>query len=183
MSEQKQTKYIVITSLVGSDTTSLAKRIASYLNVPCIHMDEFAFGDNWYRKTYDEFKNGITTRINFLDCDTVVIEGVYCDVRKKYINEVIQNTKLIIYLKVDKITRVGRLIDRCINRAIGVDKGCCTETTLSRAKLLIKTIETDESLNNELSVDIEKFSKDGVNTKILENIDIDYPINNILENE
>lgn len=180
-------RYIVITGLAGSGKTTLAKAIASKYNLDCIHIDDFRYGENWKKKSFDEFKNDLFNHTKKCKTDLVVVEGTYHDPhdennsRIKVHHQLWNDACMLIILKIDKLKRIGRLIDRSIKRVLNQDSGSCSETTSSRARLMIKNIENDTIMNQELDNGAKYASQNyDMNVKII-NDDYSEEIYDIIE--
>ena len=134
---------VIITGLAGSGKSTLAK----YLGENIIVCDNHRYGKNWYKKTYEEYRESIMTSID----QPCIIEGAYYDAndnknaRIEVFHEILKkysNTKVIIIRPVSLIDHIAGLIDRSIKRYIGEDsQGTCSETSTSRARLVIKNVK------------------------------------------
>ena len=80
---------IMIIGCCGSGKTTLAKRLASKLNIPLIHLDVLHWRDNWEEAPQEEFDDLLTQAIKK---DKWIVDGNYdstIDLRLKYCDTVI----------------------------------------------------------------------------------------------
>jgi len=141
--------HIIITGLAGCGKTIIATDLSGKLGFPVLHCDDFRFGPNWFRKTYEDYSAGLLAAV-YADDQPKIIEGAYYDAhdpehcRMRAFHELIKGgqVKEIYIVFSNKITQVSQLIDRCIGRANGtIPQGTCVESSHNRACLLIKAIE------------------------------------------
>ena len=67
-------KRILITGSSGAGKTTLAKSIASHLDIPLIHLDKYFWEPNWGRPNMDQWRRTVGSLVK---ADSWVIEGNY----------------------------------------------------------------------------------------------------------
>lgn len=97
---------IAIIGFSGSGKSTLAKQLASFYQVPVVHLDSVHFKPNWEERSNDEFKQLMDT---FLDENEAwVIEGNYSCIGTRRFEE----ADLVIYLKYHWFTCLKGVIQR-----------------------------------------------------------------------
>ena len=123
-------KVILITGVSGTGKSHLAKRIAYDMDdSQLIYMDEHRFGDNWFKKPYDEFREGVFNEITSNE-NNKIIEGAYFDVsdktnaRQKLFYEIIKtfDTEVIILKPKSRKQQLLSIITRSLKRYAGEEE-------------------------------------------------------------
>lgn len=140
-------KHILITGLAGNGKSTLAMSLSTHLGYKVVNTDVYRYGPGWTKLPFDEYFRTVMAAINSDDTPKI-IEGT-ChdahdpeDARKILFYKLLDYAKYVLVIKeLTKEQTAASLIDRCINRAFGGEPGVPAETSIGRAKLLIKSIE------------------------------------------
>ena len=140
----------VIVGLGGSGKSTLARELKDNFGYDkVIHNDQLIYyPDTWNTRDYQEFRNHVFEQVDNSN-DNIIYEGLYYHrndpehKRLRVMMELFQIADIIIFIKPDTKKEIaGRLIDRSINRILGIEVSESTEeTTESRAGLMISAIE------------------------------------------
>ncbi|MBM7641852.1 AAA family ATPase [Streptococcus loxodontisalivarius] len=91
----------------GAGKSTLAQNLSKKLELPCLHLDQIAFKDNWQFRENTAITSDIHT---FLEKnDHWVIEGVYS---RYCFQERLEAADKIIYLKFNRLTSLFRILKR-----------------------------------------------------------------------
>jgi adenylate kinase family enzyme len=97
---------ICIVGHSGSGKSTLAKNLASYYNIPVLHMDAYQFLPGWKARDKEEFKNIVADFLN--ENDDWVIDGNYLRITP----ERFQLADMIIYLDFNRFFCLKSIISR-----------------------------------------------------------------------
>ena len=165
--------HILVLGLPGSGKGVLARRLREKYGFEVIGMDMYRYGENWRKKSVDEFLADLLNVIN-KDEKTKIIEGAYNDsTRIKVVQELISRNLVqqVLVIKPESLEiTIAQLIDRSINRAMGKEgagcciegAGCCIESSLDRARLVIHNVQNYQT-------NVEALYRDFAETAIFDN--------------
>lgn len=177
--------HILVLGLPGAGKGVLARRLREKYGYEVIGMDTYRYGENWRKKSVDEFLTDLLNVIN-KDDKIKIIEGAYNDsIRIKVVQELISRNLIqqVLIIKPVKLARsqnanlnesleitIAQLIDRSINRAMGKEgagcciegPGCCIESSLDRARLIINNVQNYQT-------NVEALYRDFSETAIFDN--------------
>ena len=139
--------HVLILGLPGSGKGVLAEKLRERFGYEVIGMDRCRYGENWRKKSFEEFRISLMNEIN-KDDNPKIIEGAYNDeVRIKVVQELLPLIKKILIIRPESLeVTIAQLIDRSINRFIGKEKsGTCIESSKDRACLVIDNVQNYQS--------------------------------------
>lgn len=162
-------QLILITGLGGSGKTTLAEQLAKHMNLKTIRTDDYKFGENWRRKSWQEYFDALMGDIDF-EKGRYVVEGIFYSTgdnenqSQRMFHYLLQYSTCVIVIDPDeKVEHAASLIDRSIRRYTGEEpQGTCVESRENRARLLIRCIESyDRNVKqlDEWKTDLRKGSR------------------------
>jgi adenylate kinase family enzyme len=123
---------IIVTGIVGgSGKTTLSRALERKNGIPRIGLDVFTYGENWRRRSKQEFEVKFREAIKQ---DKYVLDGVFTDPkndkRQELLEEVAANdADMVIHMYTPCLVGIWRKLFRSFKRAIGViESGASTET-------------------------------------------------------
>jgi nucleoside 2-deoxyribosyltransferase len=144
MSEQRT--HTLIVGLACSGKTTLALRVAARQGLRVVHADDCRYSDaSWTKRALLDYAEHVDAA---LSAGPSVFESSYLDAsdatnaRIEVLHALLPRAAAVVIITPDDaVTCLGRLVDRCIGRAAGTEpQGSCTETSLSRARLVRKFV-------------------------------------------
>ena len=153
--------HVLILGLPGSGKGVLAEKLSERFGYEVIGMDRYRYGENWRKKSLEEFRTDLFNAIN-KDNKPKIIEGAYNDgVRIQVVQELLPFVKKILIIRPESLeTTIAQLIDRSINRFTGKEKsGSCIESSKDRACLVIHNVQNYEENVDLLRGDFSDNSK------------------------
>ena len=138
--------HVLILGLPGSGKGVLAEKLSERFGYEVIGMDRHRYGENWRKKSMEEFRISLMNEIN-KDDKPKIIEGVYNDeVRIKVVQDLLPFIRKILIIRPESLeVTIAQLIDRSINRFIGKENaGTCIESSKDRACLVIDNVQNYE---------------------------------------
>jgi hypothetical protein len=146
MTDIKQ--HIIVTGLGGSGKTTFART----LGLKVVHCDNHRFGENWSKRTPDEYYRGVKDELAAESC---AIEGICNDIsdpenaRFVLFKDLIESGKIVKFCYFESVSlqsQMENLIARSLGRALGTEpQGTCVETPADIARMLIKSVNGYES--------------------------------------
>jgi len=143
-------QLIIITGLPGGGKSTISKQLSTKYGYEIITVDKFRYVSNtWIKLPYKNFRENVLTAITNCISQTVIIDSSYNDAtdpenaRVKLINELLKKAIELWIIEPEELEKqISLIIDRSINRYIGIDNTSTSpETSSSRAKLVIKNIQ------------------------------------------
>lgn len=160
-------EIVFITGLAASGKTTLAKQKAAKRDASLISLDDHIFGENWQRRSYAAYRASVMHDLINANNDVAVVEGVCYnstddqDQRAKVATDLLNFgsvKQVIIFRPTNIYDHVARIIDRSIRRANGLESGTCVETSINRARMVVKAVRQYEDACQQL----EKFADECV---------------------
>lgn len=177
MEDTRQRNTIIVTGLPGTGKSVVAERLANEHHGLLVNCDSHRYGENWSKKPFLVYHDAIMRQLS--QGGLKVIEGSYYDAhdaehaRMRVFNELVQTypTQVQVFMiksPKDVTSLVAALIDRSVRRATGAESsGTCPESSMARAKLVMKNIRNFEANCNYLEAFRELCKRSGVPVQML----------------